>query len=208
MQKVKSNRQSETLLVVRVIAGLYAIGSFAVAAFMLFVLLSSGLGGGGSAITLPVGAGPATQISVLDPAAPDGYFTQVEFTAEDLSFGASLLYYAPRALTPLAQGMVALAVFVLAGSVRRGQPFAGPVIRGIATSAFTIAIVGSANQLLTNFGVSLARWELLSDTPLLGGYVAPPAFDWTPVVIGLALGIVAGVFRAGAKLEHDSAGLV
>jgi len=208
MQKLKSDRQPKTLPVVQVIAGLYAIGSFAVAAFMLFMVLSSGLGGGGSAITLPVGAGPATQVSVLDPAEPDGYFTQVEFTAEDLSLGASLLYYAPRVLTPLAQGVVALAAFVLAGSVRRGQPFAGPVIRGIATSAITVALVGSANQILASFGVSLARWELLSDTPLHGGYIAQPAFDWTPVVIGLTLGIIAGVFRAGAKLEHDSDGLV
>jgi len=208
MQKLKSDRQPNTLLVVQVIAGLYAIGSFAVAAFMLFVVLSSGLGGGGSAITLPVGAGPATQVSVFNPAVPDGYFTEVEFTAEELSLGASLLFYAPRVLTPLAQGVVALAVFVLAGSVRRGQPFAGPVIRGIATSAVTIAIVGSANQLFTSFGVSLARWELLSDTQLFGGYVTAPAFDWTPVIIGLTLGIIAGVFRAGAKLEHDSDGLV
>ncbi|TFC85770.1 hypothetical protein [Cryobacterium sp. TMT3-29-2] len=209
MQTSTSSRQARTLVAVQVVAGVYAMVAFVFAAFMLFVLLSSGLAGGGSAITLPVGASPATSVSALDVSAqsPDAYFTEVEFTAQDLSLGTSLLYYAPRALTPLAHGIVALAIMVLARNVRSGQPFAGPVIRGMTISALTIAIVGSTNQLLAGFGTSLVRWELLSDTPL-AGWLPAPAFDWTPVFVGLTLGIIACVFHAGASLQRETEGLV
>ena len=210
MQTSTSNRQGRTLVAVQVVAGVYAMGAFVFTAFMLFVVLSSGLAGGDSAITLPVGASPATQLSTLDanPRSPDAHFTEVEFTAQDLSLGTSLLYYAPRALTPLAHGVVALAIMVLARNVRSGHPFAGPVISGMRISALTIAIIGSANQLLTSFGTSQARWELLSDTPFLAGWLGAPAFDWTPVFVGLTLGIIASVFRAGAGLQRETEGLV
>lgn len=85
-----------------------------------------------------------------------------------------------------------------------------PTVESNATSQFVRVNEASLSSggVFWSFAVSLARWELLSDTPLWGGYVAPSAFDWTPVVIGLTLGIIAGVFRAGAQLEHDSDGLV
>ena len=210
MQTSTSSRQARTLVAVQVVACVYAMGAFVFVAFMLFVVLSSGLAGGGSAITLPVGASLATAVSNLDISAqsPDAYFTEVEFTTQDLSLGASLLYYSPRVLTPLAHGIVALTIMVLAGNVRSAQPFAGPVIRGMTISAMTIAIIGSANQLLASFGTSLARWELLSDTPLLAGWLPAPAFDWTPVFVGFTLGIIASVFRAGASLQRETEGLV
>jgi len=202
-------RDSRTLLMMRGGAVFYAGCSFALAAFMIYTVLSAAVSGGGSAITLPVG-GPATQFDLpgMAPSYSDAHFTEIEFTASRLSFGASILYYAPRALTPLAHGIVAIAIMVLVGQVRAGAPFGRGVVRGLVVSAVTIAVIGSLNQILFGYGVSLARWELLGDTELVGGYISPTAFDFAPIFIGLALAVIARVFTVGSQLQRDTAGLV
>lgn len=209
MSVIAPSRHVQTLALVHVGATVYAIAAFVFAALIAFALFSSAFSEGGSAITLPVEASEATEVSSLasGPETPDAHFTQVEFTAEGLSPGASLLYYAPRALTSIAHGIVALGIMMLARNVRAGRPFAGSVTRAFTVSGLTIAGIGSANQLLTGFGTSLARWELLGGTPL-GGWVASAPFDWTPVFIGVTLGIIAGVFEAGRGFQRDAAGLV
>jgi hypothetical protein len=210
MSVIAPSRHAQTVALVHVGAMVYAVTAFVFAAFMTFILFSSAFSpGGGPAITLPVEASAATEVSSLssDPETPDAHFTEVEFTAEGLSPGASLLYFAPRALTPIAHGIVALGIMMLARNVKAGHPFAGPVVRAFTLSGLTIAGIGSANQLLTGFGTSMARWELLGGTPL-GGWVASAPFDWTPVLIGITLGIIAGVFEVGRGFQRDAAGLV
>ena len=204
-----ARRDSRALFIMQYGAFIYAVGSFTLAAFMIYVVLSTAISGGYPAITLPVG-GPATQFDLPGIAADDStaHFTEIEFTASRLSFGASILYYAPRALAPLAHGIIAIAIMVLVGQVRAGAPFGRGVVRGLVVSAITIAVVGSLNQILFGYGVSLARWELLRDTELFGGYISPAAFDFAPIFIGLALAVVARVFTVGSQLQRDTAGLV
>jgi len=202
-------RDTRTLLMMQGGAVIYAGCSFALAAVMIYIVISAAVSGGGSAITLPVG-GPATQFDLpgMVPPFSDAQFTEIEFTASRLSFGASILYYAPRALTPLAHGIVAIAIMVLVGQVRAGAPFGRGVVRGLVVSALTIAVIGSLNQILFGYGVSLARWELLGETGLLGGYIPTTTFDFAPIFIGFALAVVARVFTVGSQLQHETAGLV
>lgn len=210
MSVLAPSRHAQTVALVHVGATVYAIAAFGFAAFMTFILFSSAFSpGGGSAIALPVDASAATEVSILaaDPETPDAHFTQIEFTAEGLSPGASLLYFAPRALTPIAHGIVALGIMMLAKHVKTGHPFAGPVVRAFTLSGLAVAGIGSANQLLTSFGTSMARWELLGGTAL-GGWVPSTPFDWTPLFIGITLGIIAGVFEAGRGFQRDATGLV
>jgi hypothetical protein len=201
---------SRMLRLVRFGGLLYAAASFALAAFTLFVVLSSVTSGGSPAIALPVAHNDITAVPRLaaDPSAVDAHFTTVEFTAHGLSAGTSLLFYASRVLDPLAHGIVALAIMVLARDTARGRPFAPAVARGITVAGVTLGTVGMGSQLLKIYGTGLARHELLSGTGLLDGYLPPASLDWSPAFLAAALGILAAVFRHGARLQRDTDGLV
>lgn len=206
-----SGRRSAGLLkLVQSGSAIYCLGAFLSAAFMLFVLFSSAFGVGAPAITLPIGASEATEVSALPGRTemPDAHFTEMVFSAWGLSPVASLLYYSPMALTPIAHGLVALAIYKLAMSADSERPFGRSARSALTLSAITIALSGTAIQLLHGLGTDLARSELLRDTDLYAGRVMSAPFDWSPIFIGLAIGVLVVVFRAGERFQEEADGLI
>ncbi len=188
---------------------LYAVLAGAQAALFTFVLVNSTSSGGGSALSLPVGNGPATIAAELSvPPYDVAHFTMVEFTATGLSTGATLLYFAPRALIPLIHLIVAFSIARFAAGARAERPFTDNLARSISVIAWSVALLGTLSQLCFSYGTSVARHELLADTDLYGGWLAQPGFDWTPLLVGLALGAVVIVLRAGERMQRDTVGLV
>jgi len=204
------SRSAGLLKLVQSGSAIYCLGAFLSAAFALFVLFSSAFGGGAPAITLPIGASAATEVSALPSRTgmPDAHFTEVLFSAWGLSPAASLLYYSPMALTPIAHGLVALAINRLAMSADSERPFGRSARRALTVSAITIALSGTAIQVLHGFGTDLARSELLRTTNLYAGHVVSAPFDWSPIFVGLAVGVLVVVFRAGERFQEEADGLI
>lgn len=108
----------------------------------------------------------------------------------------------------MAHALIALAIYKLAVSAATPRPFGRSARQALTLCAVTIAVIGTATQLLQGFGTSLARSELLRDTELYGGSDYPTPFDWTPLFIGVAIGILVLVFDAGERFQEESDGLV
>ena len=204
------SRAAGLLKLVQSGSAIYCLGAFLSAAFALFVLFSSAFGAGAPAITLPIGAAEATEVGALPSrtGTPDAHFTEVLFSAWGLSPAASLLYYSPMALTPIAHGLVALAINKLATSADSERPFGRSARSALTLSAITIALSGTAIQVLHGFGTDLARSELLRNTDLYAGRVMSTPFDWSPIFIGLAIGVLVVVFRAGERFQAEAEGLI
>jgi hypothetical protein len=184
----------------------YAILAAALAALMTYLIFGSLLSGGGSAVTLPVGANPATLATTLG--SDDAHFTMVEFTGIGLSPAASLFYFAPRLLVPLTHVIVAIAIARFAAGARAERPFGDNLSRSITVIAWSVAILGTLSQLFFSYGTSIASHELLRGTGLGTGWTASPPFDWTPVLVGLALLAVVVVLRSAERMQRDTDGLI
>lgn len=205
-----ARRTGYFLAVVQSVSLTYCLCAVFVSAFTLFVLLSSAFGGGAPAISLPVGASEATEVPSLQSGMKiaDAHFTELVFSAWGLSPMAALLYYAPGILLPLGHALIALAIYKLAVSAGSPRPFGRSARRALTLCAVTIAAIGTATQLLHGLGTSLARSELLRDTEFYAGRVMPTPFDWSPIFIGLAVGILVLVFNAGERFQEETDGLV
>ena len=201
---------SKALAWVEVAALAYGVIAVLAAGFMVFLAISATAGSGYPAISLPVAANDATQVPALasDPSTMDAHFTGVEFTAKGLSPGATMLYYGGRFLTPLTHAVVAFSIVATARAGRTGRPFGPSLSRAASCSAIAVAGLGSISQLTFLYGSSLARSELLATTSLYEGWLQAAVFDWTPALVGVALAMVAAIFRHGERLQRDTDGLV
>lgn len=207
MTTAKTARSTRYLKFVEGAALVYGAVAGGFTLLFTFVILSSTFSsGGGSAIALPVGSSPATLADALG--AETARFTMVEFTATGLSVGGSLLYYSPRVLLPLIHMIIAFSIARFAAGARKERPFTDNLTRSITVIAWSVAVLGTLSQLFFNYGTSIARHELLRDTDLYAGWLASANFDWTPLLVGLALGAVATVLRAAERMQRDTEGLV
>lgn len=192
------------------VVGFYLVGAVFVLAFMVFLWLSATFGGVAPATSLPVGSSEATEVPSLFTSAEinDARFTEVAFSAWDPSPTASLLYYAPRVLLPLAHGLIAFAIHELARAASSSRPFGRSARQALTLSGVTIAVIGTAAQVLYGFGVDLARYELLGETDLYGRGVTSAPFDWSPLFTKLAIYVVAVIFAAGQRFQKEADGLI
>lgn len=208
MATIESVRSTRYLKFIEGTALLYSFIAAAFTLFNAFIIVSASVTGGGNAISLPVSANGASVAPELSVGLGDAHFTMVEFTENGLSTGAALLYFAPRVLVPLLHAIVAASVARFALGARKERPFAASLAQSITTIALSVAIVGSLSQLFHNYGISLARHELLAGTDLASGWLTPPSFDWTPILAGLGLLAIVSVLRVGERMQRDTEGLV
>ena len=121
--------------------------------------------------------------------------------------------------------VIALTLSRIAAATLRGAPFVPSVARAITIAAVAIVIGGTLSAVLQQWGEWSAGQDALSvtawtayhvgdATPSLAelGWPAPADFTlqipFIPLLLGLGLGAVAAVFRAGERLQRDTDGLV
>lgn len=203
------SRQSERVLnLIQIAAGFYFGVAALVVAYMIFWMVL--VVNGAPAISLPIGRSSVTEVPslALPPGIDGAHFTEASISARDLSTTASLLYYAPGVLLPMAHSLIAFAIHKLALSAASARPFGRSARRALTLSGVTIAVIGTATQLLHGFGVDLARHELLSDSQLYTGSAPSTPFDWSPLFIGLAIYVVAVIFSTGERFQKETDGLI
>lgn len=120
---------------------------------------------------------------------------------------------------------IALALSRIAASTLHGAPFGHGIARVVVIAAIAIVIGGTLASVLQQWGEWSAAQDAFAVTSWSATHVTDPnttlaSLGWPtpgdfalqipflPLLLGLGLGAVAAVFRAGERLQRDTAGLV
>ncbi|BCW18332.1 hypothetical protein NtRootA9_10400 [Arthrobacter sp. NtRootA9] len=195
-------------VVSRTDAAVLMIGSAAVAAVttVMSVVGIVGLFSGPAALTLPVE--PTRKAAGLGLGA-EAHFSAVEATIPALpGTEAGLLAWA-AVLTQVAVLAFLALLFLLAVRLRGAVLFTRGSVWVIGACGAAIAVAGTAGQVLD----ALARTRLadalgLNPDRIPGSVLFEGTISLVPVVAGIALIFIAGVFQFGGRLQKDTEGLV
>jgi hypothetical protein len=181
----------------------------AAAAYLLF---------GATHVVRMIAASGSTSINLLtssevpapahdgQPQLVQGSFTTADVVATGLSDGTRALLAAGTGLGVLTSVVVLGGVAYLIATLSRGRPFARPLPVLALIAGATLAIGSLLAQGLTVLGQMSAADELnpvADDVFVVGG-----DFNPTLIFVGIVVMALAFVFRAGARLQRDTEGLV
>lgn len=167
------------------------------------------------ALIVPDGA----TLSGLRATMQNGGYDRVTVTATGFPLVTRAVIAASAVLLAATAITVAGVALRLVRGMAAGEPFTLES-RVLVATGWVVLIGGTASTWVGNVGAWLASRDLFSHagSSCAGEDCAywtwPDAafpqidFPWAPVVIGLALALLAGIFRYGERLRHDTEGLV
>lgn len=163
-------------------------------------------------VTLPTdidvpGASPINGSVPSIPTVIGGQFDTATVAIAGLSIGARVLIVAAALVGMLCAILVALAIAYLCRRLRHGDPFIPALSRALFVASLTLMIGGVIGQGLTVGGAWLACDEL---NAARGSHEFIPGgpLDYTPMIAGIVLGVIAAAFRASERMQRDTEGLV
>ena len=127
------------------------------------------------------------------------------YLATDVNTGPRLLIAAGRLCTIAATAAPLFALFVLCRSALRNSVFPAWLPRLLVLCGVISLTLGSIAPILTEMGNGLAAAQVLPDEAFVSYYFVVP---WWPALTALACAALAAIFRHGARLQHDTEGLV
>jgi hypothetical protein len=163
--------------------------------------------GGQVTLTLPV-ATPRQTVSGLSLGA-SGHYTALDATIPVLPSGPAALLAWAEALNQLGILAVLALVFLLAHRLRSRILFSPGSDWLVGTGGVVLALAGTAGQILDSIARSRLA-ELIGVNGHVPGesYLFSLDFNAAPLMLGIALLLVAGVFQFGRRLQTDTEGLV
>jgi hypothetical protein len=209
MKFVRGVRSGQKEVVSRTDAIFVMIAS-AVAALVTTAVTVSGtvaLFAGPVPLALPVST-PHQKASGLSLGAT-GHFTSVEATIPVLPSGPAASLAWAGALNQVGVLAVLVLVFLLAYRVQSRILFTARSAHLVGAAGLVIAVSGTVAQVLD--GVARSRLaEMLGANARVQGesLIFSAEFNTGPVMLGVALLLVAGVFEYGRRLQKDTEGLV
>ena len=132
-----------------------------------------------------------------------GQVETVSVAIGGLSSDALLAKGVGDTLAILAQVALALCAVGLGRAILNGRPFSRAVTGQAIIAAVALLILGVASQLVSWW----ARVLILDEMGSIG-FSRQLVIDPAPVTVGLAVALVAVVFRFGERLQRDTEGLV
>ena len=167
---------------------------------------------------------PGLGISRTDPSGPSVLGPKVQqvlhggnidLVLHDLPGDALVLNTAAAILGQLTTLLVCAAVIMLCWRLLRGVPFAPTLTRSISIMGGVLVLIGVVVPILRGFSKLLIVESLDNvltvESPIGKGnldYYIVFSVDLLPVVLGIALLLLAAVFAKGAQLQRDTEGLV
>ncbi len=167
---------------------------------------------------------PGLGISRTDPSGPSVLGPKVQqvlhggnidLVLHDLPGDALVLNTAAAILGQLTTLLVCAAVIMLCWRLLRGVPFAPTLTRSISIMGGVLVLIGVVVPILQGFSKLLIVESLDNvltvESPIGKGnldYYIVFSVDLLPVVLGIALLLLAAVFAKGAQLQRDTEGLV
>lgn len=186
---------------IRVILGVGLAGGLIMAALGAFTAIARVIDPARYAVSLlahiPVATGPGVI---------DAYGDSIVVRTSALSPGATWVLAAGDLIDALVIGVVTLCFAATLWGVAQRRPFHRSLPAAAIAAGSALGIGSLLAQGLGGIGRMMAADDLSGS---LGGVVEPGfLFTPVPVVVGLGLIALAYVFRAGARLQRDTEGLV
>lgn len=163
-------------------------------------------------------SGPVTlelPVATTDHTAPGlipgvtGHFTSVEATLPALPSGPGVLLAFADSLNQIGILAVLVLVFLLAHRLRSEILFTSGSARIVGSCGAVLALAGTVGQILDSIARSnLAEAIGANARPVGESYSFAADFNIAPLMLGMVLMLVAGVFQYGRRLQQDTEGLV
>ncbi len=194
----------------RIAIGIVTIGALLAAAAIIAVFVVTLVG--------QLTTGEMTVTLLPYSPVPDGFFDGIALESADfteatvvtsgLSSGVAGTLIAANAVGALTSLIVAIALAFMGWRLLKGDPFRRSVLWTSLTAAIALVIGPFIGLLLTTIGQTLALMEIAGPAAGEGGLPFRGELELTPVLVGLGLAVVLGVFEFGQKLKADTDGLV
>jgi len=185
------------------------IASFAAAVLTTVLSVSAIVGyfAGPTALVLPI-ASNQRPVSGLELES-SGHFTSLEATIPDLPDGPATLLAWGVTLNQVGMLAILALVFLLAYRLRSATLFTPGSVWIVGACGGTLALAGTAGQLLDGWARSRLAEMIAANGRTPGeSYGFSVDLNITPLMTGLILVLVAGVFQYGRRLQRDTEGLV
>jgi hypothetical protein len=195
-----------------------AVGIAAAAILNLITVLGSAIAGR-TVVELPasgIAAATPSGASILGPKVLEaGAGNSIQLVVKDVPGDALVLNATASVMGTLTAVVVCGAVVLLCWRLLRAEPFARSLPRTMAYTGGLLVLIGVVCPVLQG----LAKLSIVNsldsvvtvDSPINKGnfdfYVAS-SFNLLPIVLGVALLLLAAVFAKGAQLQRDTEGLV
>lgn len=188
------------------------VGALIAAAGILTVFLVS--------LVARVATGEVTFPVLIEAGAPAGLLgaergvvsatvDHMQVTAADLSTGVFAIFIAADAVRAATGLIIALSLALMGWRLLKGDPFRASVIRASIVAACALIISPFVVLLLTTTATLRALMEIAGPTGDQDpGLIFGAELDLTPVLVGIGLAVVLGVFEYGQRLKADTDGLV
>ncbi len=138
-----------------------------------------------------------------------GHYTALEATIPVLPSGPAGLLAWGAALNQVGVIAMLALVFLLAYRLRRAVLFTAGSVWVVGACGAVLALVGTSGQILEGWALSRIAEMIAANGRTAGvSSVFAAEINLGPLMIGLVLVLVAGVFEYGRRLQQDTEGLV
>lgn len=185
------------------------IASAAAAVMTTFMSIRGIIGYFTGPVTLELPVASKSQAAAGLELESTGHYTTLEATIPDLPSGPAELLSSVAALNQIGVLALLTLVFLLAYRLRSAVLFTAGSVWIVGACGAILALVGTIGPFLE--GWALAR---VADMIAAGGrtpetiHILSAEFNLGPLMLGLVLLLVAGVFQYGRRLQTDTEGLV
>lgn len=160
-------------------------------------------------VTLEVPLATKHQAAVGLELGSTGHYTALEATIADLPSGPAELLAWAGALNQVGVLAILSLVFLLACRLRGAVLFTAGSMWVVGTCGAVLALAGTVGQVLDAAARSRIVEMIGANARTPGeSYIFSADFNIGPVMMGIVLVLVAGVFQCGRRLQKDTEGLV
>ena len=128
----------------------------------------------------------------------------VHFEIDDPSTASRIVWVGAHVIDPIVGVLALWLVLGIVRSTRTGQPFTEANERRLWTLASVVAIGGTVASLADDF----ARTFALQRSNLADLFVIEATLSLLPILAGLAIAVLAGVWRIGVNMSDDLTGTI
>lgn len=128
----------------------------------------------------------------------------VHFEIDDPSTVSRVVWVGATVIGPLVAAVGLWLVLGIVRSTRTGQPFTQSNERRLWTLASVVAIGGTVASMAGDF----ARTFVLQRSELADFFAIEATLSFLPILAGITIGVLAGVWRIGVSMSHDLTGTI
>ena len=133
-----------------------------------------------------------------------GVPVSVHFEIDDPSTASRIVWVAALVIDPIVGVLALWLALGIVRSTRTGQPFTESNERRLWTLASVVAIGGTVASMADDF----ARTFALQRSDVADLFVIEATLSLLPILAGLAIAVLAGVWRIGVNMSDDLTGTI